>query len=155
MIPVAAVARPRQGIRVPPTGAPPLSAGTIIATAGNGQVVVTQGAAPQGGTGPHTLQLYRSANQGTLGSPVQGATSAGDAGAAAWTVVNGFLNVPLTAAEVTGGEIALFIEDQDGSAFLDRVVKILVVGYDPRATPASTTQIAGAVGDALSARLAS
>lgn len=83
------------------------------------------------------------------------AVLAGDAGAAAWTVVNGFLNVPLTAAEVTGGEITLFIEDQDGSAYLDRAVKIMVVGYDPRATPASTTQIAGAVGDALSARLAS
>jgi hypothetical protein len=83
------------------------------------------------------------------------AVLAGDAGAAAWTVVNGFLNVPLTAAEVTGSEITLFIEDQDGSAYLDRAVKIMVVGYDPRATPASTTQIAGAVGDALSARLAS
>lgn len=83
------------------------------------------------------------------------AVLAGDAGAAAWTVVNGFLNVPLTAAEVAGSEITLFIEDQDGSAYLDRVVKIMVVGYDPRATPASTTQIAGAVGDALSARLAS
>jgi hypothetical protein len=83
------------------------------------------------------------------------AVLAGDAGASAWTVVNGFLDVPLTAAEVTGSEITLFIEDQDGSAFLDRVVKVMVVGYDPRATPASTTQIAGAVGDALAARLAS
>jgi hypothetical protein len=70
VIPVAAVARPRQGIRVPATGALPLSAGTIIATAGDGQVVVTQGIAPQGGTGPHTRQLYRSTIPAVLGSLV-------------------------------------------------------------------------------------
>lgn len=75
MIPVAAVARPRQAIRATATGALPLSAGTIIATAGNGLVTITQGVAPQGGTGPHTRQLYRSTTQGTPGSPVQSATA--------------------------------------------------------------------------------
>lgn len=75
MIPVAAVARPRQGIQVPATGAPPLSAGSIIAAAGDGKVVITEDVAPQGGTGTYTRQVYRSTTQGTPGSPVQGATA--------------------------------------------------------------------------------
>lgn len=68
MIPVAAVARPRQGIRMPATGALPLSAGGIIATAGNGQVTITQGTAPTGTITSRTL--YRSTTAGQLGTAV-------------------------------------------------------------------------------------
>jgi hypothetical protein len=98
---------------------------------------------------------------GDVKKSVDGATPVvltNDANAAGWTVVNGFVNIPLSAgppAEVTGNEITLFIEDQDGSAYLDRVVKIMVVGYDPRLAPASTTEVAGAVADELRARLVS
>jgi hypothetical protein len=68
VIPVAAVARPRQGIRVQATGAPALSAGTIVATAGDGQVTITQGAAPTGTITSRTL--YRSTAAGQLGTAV-------------------------------------------------------------------------------------
>jgi hypothetical protein len=68
VIPVAAVARPRQAIRVPVTGAPPLSAGTIIATAGDGQVTISQGAAPTGTITSRTL--YRSTVVGEPGAEV-------------------------------------------------------------------------------------
>ncbi len=74
MIPLAAVARPRQGIRLPAAGAPALSAGSIIATAGDGQVTVTETAAPQNGSGTITRTLYRSTTAGQLGTSVGAVT---------------------------------------------------------------------------------
>lgn len=70
MIPVAAVARPRQGIRVPAPApvTPALSAGTITATAGDGQVTISRVTAPSGAITTRTL--YRSTAAGTLGAEV-------------------------------------------------------------------------------------
>lgn len=123
MIPVAAVARPRQGIRVPVTGAPPLSAGTIVATAGNGQVVIAQGVAPQGGAGAHTRQLYRSTTPGTPGSPVQGATSLPftDSGVANATTYYYTLRVSDGASAADTGQV---------SATPQATSSVLLVGHD-------------------------
>lgn len=71
---------------------------------------------------------------GDVTKSVDGAAAAvlsGDAGATTWPIVNGFLEVPLAAAEVTGDEITLLIQDRDGSAYLPKLVRLVVVGYNP------------------------
>src|SRR5690606_1982284 len=46
-----------------------LSAGTIVASAGDTQVTISQGAAPSGGAGaPYTSSLYRSTTAGQKGT---------------------------------------------------------------------------------------
>lgn len=52
-----------------------LDAGTIVATAGDGKVTISEGTPPSGGTGSYTRQLYRSTSSGTKGSALSGATS--------------------------------------------------------------------------------
>ncbi|MEW5926214.1 MAG: hypothetical protein AB1941_01885 [Gemmatimonadota bacterium] len=57
----------------PPAEPPPpvsLDAGTIVATPGDGQVTISQGDAPSGGSGPYTRTLYRSTAAGQLGTAV-------------------------------------------------------------------------------------
>lgn len=48
--------------------APPLDAGTITATAGDGTVRIAEGTPPSGGSGSYTRDLYRSTSSGQKGS---------------------------------------------------------------------------------------
>ncbi len=91
---------------------------------------------------------------GDVKKSVDGAAAvvlADDANAGSWTVVNGFVNIPLSAAEVTGDEITLKIHDESGSTFLDKEVKITVVDFDPRAQPADAAAVDSELADDFAA----
>jgi hypothetical protein len=56
---------------VPPPALPPLNPGTVVATPGDGQVTLSVGAPPSGGSGgPYIYSLYRGLIEGALGTPL-------------------------------------------------------------------------------------
>lgn len=72
-----------------------------------------------------------------------------DANAATWDFVNGRVEIPLAAGEVTGDEITLTIKDQGATAFVDKTVTISVTEFDSLAAPDDADEVADAVATEL------